>query len=66
MECALLSVKYSHLNHEATYNKVEKIIDQISAVGGNFEMLWHNSELYSEELKSLYLKILRYACSRNQ
>lgn len=62
MECALFSPKYSSLQKDAAYQKVIEVIDSINSVGGKFEMLWHNSELYTEEQRRLYVNIIKHAC----
>ena len=66
MECSLLSPKYSNISKDAAYRKVLEVIDRSYDVGGNFEMLWHNSELYTDEQKALYLSILKHACRYTQ
>lgn len=37
---------------------VFKIKDNCKAVGGNFTVLWHNSELYNLKLRELFLKVI--------
>lgn len=61
MECALFSPKYSNVSKDTAYSKVLEVIDRIYDVGGNFEVLWHNSELYTGEQRALYVNILKHS-----
>lgn len=60
MECTIIERTYLGLglSEEAT-EKMQKLKNNCRKVSGTFSLLWHNSFLKSEGLKSLYKTILR-------
>lgn len=59
MEASFLSKKYLGVtSDEAVVDAVKSLSDACKAVGGDFTILWHNSELWSPGLKRLYQNVL--------
>lgn len=59
MEGTFLSSKYLSLESGEAVIKLTQLKAACERVGGQFTLLWHNSELYSEELKNLYLAFIK-------
>lgn len=59
MECTIISKGYMGfgVGREAL-DKISRLINICRQVNGTFTLLWHNSELYSPELLSLYESVL--------
>ncbi|MCG8295047.1 polysaccharide deacetylase family protein [Pseudomonas entomophila] len=58
MDVTLLSSSYLGLAEEEAYQLSMGLRDACKAVGGNFTLLWHNSNLQSVEERRLYSRIL--------
>jgi len=56
IDTSILSITGSNI--ESAFEVLKKLKTACKNVGGNFTLLWHNSELYSDNLKSLYQRIL--------
>lgn len=57
MEGTIFSTQYLGLSQDDALEKVKTLKEACQQVQGQFVLLWHNSELYSEKLKSFYLEI---------
>ncbi len=51
-------------NYDQARDYIIEMVDKCYSVGGNFSMLWHNSDLYNQERKDLYSEVLRYCSKR--
>lgn len=58
MDVSLISNRYMSLNYEDAYNEASKIVFECKKYNGDFTILWHNSELDTNEKTDLYLSIL--------
>lgn len=67
--CPLILMDDSFLSYmkmedtDISFNYVKKLIDKCFYVGGEFSLLWHNTNLNTDEHRNLYLKILSYCNS---
>lgn len=50
--------RYLNLNSEDTYNYIVDLKRECQKYNGNFTLLWHNTELFTNEQKELYTSIL--------
>jgi hypothetical protein len=50
--------KVNKNNLEIELKKIQVLKERCMAVTGNFTILWHNSELYSDDLKEIFLKCI--------
>jgi hypothetical protein len=62
MDCSLDN--YLGLDLYESFKKVKEIIDEVKAVNGVFNIVWHNSYFIGQQLK-LYEKILQYLSDSN-
>jgi peptidoglycan/xylan/chitin deacetylase (PgdA/CDA1 family) len=58
MEGTVLSPKYLALDSAQATEKLIKLKTFCEKVGGQFGLLWHNSELYSDNLRNIYSEVL--------
>ncbi|MBK67503.1 MAG: hypothetical protein CMP22_05160 [Rickettsiales bacterium] len=59
METTLVSEHYMNLGTgDKAYQKLLMLKNKCKDVGGNFTLLWHNSNLCDKDMRSLYQKIL--------
>ena len=55
MEASIISTAYMGLGTgEKALKKIRELKDSCKAVKGNFTVLWHNSELHSDDKRALY------------
>jgi len=59
MDVSLLSSRYLGLDKVAAYDKVVKIKRECQKYEGDFTILWHNTELQTDEKRELYQAILQ-------
>lgn len=60
MECTITAERYMGLGKgDAAWAKILGIKNACRAVGGRFELLWHNSELLTEEDRILFVRALK-------
>ena len=52
------NINYMNLNSEDTYNYIVDLKRECQKYNGNFTLLWHNTELFSQEQRALYTSIL--------
>lgn len=61
MECTLISNIYLALGeHNSASEKIKQYINTCAAVGGQMELLWHNSDLVNQKSKSIYVDVVTY------
>lgn len=61
MEVSILSEDYMGIQSmEDAFNKFSKLKDMCRKVNGRFSLLWHNSELITDEHKELYQQIVAH------
>lgn len=61
MECTITAGRYMGLGKGgAALAKIFEIKNACKAVGGRFELLWHNSELLMDEDRSLFVRALEH------
>lgn len=61
MEVSVMSAEYLGLrNPEAAFQKFAQLKDRCRKVGGNFTLLWHNSELITDQNKALYEQVVAH------
>ena len=59
MDCSVIAERYLNLGlTDAAHNLFVNLKKSCQIVGGNFTLLWHNSELYNDELKMFYKNIV--------
>lgn len=56
MEATLLHEKYQKLSNENFITKIQYLMNKCKKYKGNFVLLWHNSSLYTNKLKELYIQ----------
>lgn len=59
MESSVLSENYMNINHDRAIETFLDLKEKCKNVGGCFTLLWHNSELYCERLRKLYLSVIK-------
>jgi len=59
MECSVTAERYMNKGYgEEAFKVFKSLKDACKKYNGNFVLLWHNSELVTEEQKRLYLSVL--------
>lgn len=59
MEASVISAKYMNLGHSsAALHLFSELKGACKLVGGNFTLLWHNSEFEDQRKRNLYLDVL--------
>ena len=58
MEASVLSPQYLGLEQAAAIQKFKDLKESCAKVGGQFVLLWHNSELYHKSSRDVYSEIL--------
>lgn len=58
MDTTVLSKNYMNLDYSSIFKSFNDLHSKCKSVGGSFNFLWHNSELYNDSLKKLYSNIL--------
>ena len=65
MEGSILD--YSNIkNLKMAFSYIKNLIDQCYINNGNFSLLWHNSDLETDDKKQLYFDILNYCSLKNK
>ena len=59
MEGSVLSSKYMNLGIEDAYDYIKGIKDKTKKHGGNFTLLWHDSNLKHDRFRDLYLNLIQ-------
>lgn len=61
MECTITAERYMGLGKgDAAWAKILDIKNACKAVGGRFELLWHNSELLTDEDRRLFVRAVEH------
>lgn len=58
MECSLLAPAYEGLAYAAAEVKLQLLAERCREVGGEFSLLWHNSELATEMDRDSYRRVI--------
>ncbi len=65
MECSVTSKAYLNLGlSDAAAQEFKELILRCATVGGEFSLLWHNSELATQQQRSFYQSIVDFAGER--
>lgn len=59
MDRTLTSPKYMNLNQAEAEHLVEKLANLCHKVSGNISLLWHNSQLATQDQKDFYVRLLK-------